>query len=214
MKKITRIQYISNGQARNEQITNIKQALDYGAEWIQLRWKEGVKSELFHLAEEVRALTQRYGAQLIINDFAELANHIDADGLHLGLEDGSIRKARALLGSEKIIGGTANSIDDIIQRIHEDCDYIGLGPLRYTKTKAKLSPILGHQGYREIISRLAQDPRVVPPIIAIGGVCQEDISELWQAGVYGVAVSSQINLNPQSLISIKQQYDNCIDHSK
>lgn len=214
MRKIARIQYISSGQTKNEQIKNIRQALDYGAEWIQLRWKEGSKFELFHLAEEVRLLSRGYGARLMINDFAELAKHIDADGLHLGLKDGPVEKARALLGPGKIIGGTANRVEDILQRIQEGCDYIGLGPLRYTRTKTKLSPVLGHQGYREITARLVQESHVFPPLIAIGGVRQEDISELCQTGVYGVAVSSQINLNPQSLISIKQQYDNCIKHSK
>ena len=177
-------------------------------------YDEGIKIRVIPSGGRGWAASRGYGARLMINDFAELAKHIDADGLHLGLKDGPVEKARALLGPGKIIGGTANRVEDILQRIQEGCDYIGLGPLRYTRTKTKLSPVLGHQGYREITARLVQESQVFPPLIAIGGVRQEDINELCQTAVYGVAVSSQINLNPQSLISIKQQYDDCIKHSK
>lgn len=212
MTELSRIQYISSGRTQNEQMENIRQVLDTGADWIQLRWKEGSGSALFNLAEEVRALSLTYRARFIINDWMELAKAVDADGLHLGLQDGGIDEARRLLGRKKIIGGTANTIGDVIQRTNEGCDYIGLGPLRYTSTKAKLSPILGQYGYRKITTQLTKKSISSPPLFAIGGILESDINELLQTGIYGIAISSLLNRSPQSLNLIKQQYDSYIKH--
>lgn len=212
MKNLSRIQYISNGRTQGEQLVHIQQALDAGAEWIQLRWKEGAGTALFELAEKVRALTQSYGAILVVNDWLRLAQAIDADGLHLGLEDGSIENARKLLGNEKILGGTANTFDHIKQRTKEQCDYIGLGPLRYTTTKRKLSPLLNLGGYQEIVNQLAVNRLSAPPLFAIGGVLVSDVQRLLDIGIYGVAISSLINKSPETLPHIKQHYENNINH--
>ncbi|MFX4990459.1 thiamine phosphate synthase, partial [Acinetobacter baumannii] len=79
-----------------------------------------------------------------------IAKAVDADGVHLGLQDTGIDEARKIIGKEKIIGGTANTLDDVLQRYNEGCSYVGVGPYRFTTTKEKLSPILGLQGYADI----------------------------------------------------------------
>ncbi|MGX1639773.1 thiamine phosphate synthase [Sphingobacterium sp. NPDC055431] len=203
---LSRIQYISDGRTFSDQERNIRKALDSGIKWLQLRWKFGREKELHQLAELSRKLCELYQATFIINDHLYLAKDLDADGIHLGLQDESILSARAVLGNEKIIGGTANSFQDVLQRIQEECDYIGLGPLRFTSTKQKLSPVLGFSGYQEIIQRLKNEKVQYPPIYAIGGIKEQDLTELLQAGIYGVAVSSLIQNDPSATSRMNQFY--------
>ncbi|MBD1421555.1 thiamine phosphate synthase [Sphingobacterium chuzhouense] len=202
--KISKLQYISQGITAKEQAYNIRQALDHGADWIQLRWKMATDEERLKLAERVRRQCQNYQAIFIINDSIAVAKQIDADGVHLGLDDEGIEKARKVLGQGKIIGGTANTITDVTKRIHEGCDYIGLGPYRATNTKEKLSPILGLEGYRNIIQYLKNQDIHYPPIYAIGGVGLADIQSLLAEGIYGVAVSKAIAERPTIVSDFKK----------
>lgn len=201
---LSKLQYISQGVTAVEQYDAIQQALDHGADWIQLRWKNATDEERFRLAEKVRQQCQRYGALCIINDSIDLAKAVDADGVHLGLEDESIEKARHVLGADKIVGGTANTITHVVKRIREGCDYIGLGPYRQTFTKEKLSPILGIAGYQKIIADLKQEDISFPAIYAIGGIGLPDIPALLEGGVYGVAISKAITETPEAIVEFKQ----------
>ena len=196
MLNMEKLQYISQGNTRQEQELNIRKALDNGIQWVQVRWKNASENELTVLCEISKQLCSEYQAVCILNDHVQLAKKIDADGVHLGLDDGSIEEARLILGESKIIGGTANTLSDVLQRINESCDYIGLGPLRFTTTKEKLSPILGFEGYQEIIDVLKAQSMEIPKIFAIGGVALEDISTLQQIGIYGVSVSGWITNQP------------------
>ncbi len=192
----SKLQYISQGTTAKEQTYNILQALDHGADWIQLRWKMATDEERVKLAEQVRQRCQDYQATYIINDSIPIAKQVDADGVHLGLDDEGIEKARYVLGKGKIIGGTANTIADVTKRIDEGCNYIGLGPYRTTSTKEKLSPILGIEGYRKIILYLKEHEIDFPPIYAIGGIDLTDIQSLLEEGIYGVAISKAITDTP------------------
>ena len=187
-----------------EQELNIRKALDNGVKWVQIRWKQASENELINLCETYKKLCSEYQSVCIINDNVQLAKTIDADGVHLGLNDGSIKEARLILGENKIIGGTANTISDVLQRIDESCDYIGLGPLKFTVTKEKLSPILGFEGYQKIINHLQEKSIEIPKIFAIGGVALEDIQPLQEAGIYGVAVSGQITNEPSIINEFKK----------
>ncbi len=184
-----KIQYISQGETYDQQYQNVENVLKKGVQWVQLRWKKADFQELKKLAIALRELCKNYGAIFIINDNVELAKEIDADGVHLGLTDTKIAEARKILGENKIIGGTANTLQDVEQRIEEGCNYIGLGPFRFTTTKENLSPILGLEGYHNILQSLRAKYKEIPPIYAIGGIRQEDIEALYEVGVYGIAVS-------------------------
>jgi thiamine-phosphate pyrophosphorylase len=129
---------------------------------------------------------------LIINDNVTIAKEIGADGVHLGKNDMHPTEAREILGGEAIIGGTANTIEDVVQLSGSGVNYIGLGPYRFTTTKDKLSPILGLEGYMKIM-REVQMMSIDIPIIAIGGIVPGDVAALMETGIYGVAVSSAIN---------------------
>lgn len=200
---ISRLHYISQGGTALEQEQNIRKVLDNGGDWIQLRWKKAVQKELLQLSEKIKMICESYRATFIINDEVQVAKIIDADGAHLGLDDESIANARAVLGSHKIIGGTANTLENVLQRITEGCDYIGLGPYRFTTTKEKLSPILGLKGYQSILQSLQQKNIEYPPIIAIGGIEFNDIESIKKSGIYGVALSGLLTQDPSVIPQIQ-----------
>jgi thiamine-phosphate pyrophosphorylase len=191
----SRLQYISQGNSPKEHLENIQLALDSGCEWVQLRFKNGKTKELCDLAEQVKTLCLAYNAVFIMNDYPHLAKAIDADGVHLGLSDMTVPEARAIVGTNKIIGGTANTFRDVLKRINENCDYIGLGPFRFTLTKEKLSPVIGIDGLSKIMSEI-HDRKLSVPVYAIGGITLEDIPAIMKTGVAGVAVSNAITRNP------------------
>jgi len=186
-----KLQYISQGNTIEEQLYNIHQALDAGCNWVQMRFKNHTTKDTFALAEAVKFLCEEYLANFIVNDNLYLAQRIAADGVHLGLTDMNIAEARAILGSTKIIGGTANTFEDIENHVKNGCDYIGLGPLQFTKTKEKLSPVLGLSGYVAIIEKM-KNSNLKIPVYAIGGITLDDVTQLIETGIHGIAVSGMI----------------------
>jgi thiamine-phosphate pyrophosphorylase len=199
----SKLQYISQGKTAGKQLANIQNALDAGCSWIQLRFKEGDMQQLLPLAEKTRELCSYYKACFIVNDHVDIAQKANADGVHLGLNDMPVEQARKLLGENKIIGGTANTLVDVLHRIKEKCDYIGLGPFRFTATKEKLSPVLGIEGYTLIMHALKNKNKHIP-VYAIGGIEADDFDTLMQTGIYGIAVSGLITRHPDKKELVQQ----------
>lgn len=185
---ISKLQYISQGQTVEEQLLNIKQVCEAGADWIQLRIKDQPEEVVLDAAKKTKVICELFGAQLIINDNINVAQKVKAAGVHLGKTDTSPSEARGVLGKDFIIGGTANTLDDCLYLIKQGVDYIGLGPYRFTKTKKNLSPVLGIGGYEGIINALLKKD-IKLPVIAIGGVLTDDVLSLNRVGIYGIAVS-------------------------
>lgn len=190
-----RLQYISQGATPEEHVRNIRLAVDGGCKWIQLRMKSSphaaVLKGVYDVASRVKQMCIQYNTTFIVNDYITIAKETDADGVHLGLQDEPVAAARRLLDSNKLVGGSANTLEDCLQRAKEGCDYIGLGPYRHTDTKEKLSPILGIAGFRKIMRQLHQN-NITVPVYAIGGIRTDDIEELMETGIYGVALSGEI----------------------
>ncbi|MFL9836244.1 thiamine phosphate synthase [Flavobacterium sp. ST-75] len=203
-----KIQYISQGNSITEQLTNIKQVLDAGCTWLQLRYKNGTQAETSELAIATKSLIESYNCTFIINDYPELVVATGADGVHLGLADMPIEKARTIVGDDKIIGGTANTLEDVLQRHREQCDYVGLGPFRFTQTKEKLSPVLGLSGYKSIMTQL-QERDINIPVFAIGGIQREDVQSILDTGIYGVALSGYITQHENKKQLLNQLYTLC-----
>ncbi len=199
----SKLQYISQGSTVSQQLHNIQSAINAGCNWVQLRFKNATLNETMPLAELVKELCAKHGAILIINDHPHIAKAVDADGVHLGLTDLSISQARDIVGGNKIIGGTANTVEHVLQRAEEGCNYVGLGPFRFTTTKEKLSPILGLEGYRKIMGAL-QEQNIQVPVFAIGGIVFEDIEAIKQTGIHGVAVSGIVTHHPDKQL-LEQQ---------
>jgi len=204
---ISKLHYITQSRTEETILSEVKAVLEAGVTWVQLRIKDETLDYL-SIAKQVKAITDSYNATLIINDKVEIAKKINAHGVHVGLTDMPIQQVREIVGQNKIIGGTANTLADAKNIELFGADYIGLGPFKHTTTKKVLSPILGLEGYKNII------PKIEPygwqtllfniPIVAIGGLEIEDIKELKeQTGIYGVALSGLIynSKNKSELIS-------------
>ncbi|KAA1243769.1 thiamine phosphate synthase [Aquimarina sp. RZ0] len=185
------LQYISQGNSPQEHLQHIGEVCEAGGRWIQLRLKDVDMATSLNTAIKCREICDQYGAIMVINDNVGIAKASQADGVHLGLNDMNPKEAREILGDNFIIGGTANTLDDCISHIKDGVDYIGLGPFRYTTTKEKLSPLLGAEGYRQITTALKNAKSEVP-IVAIGGIRLEDISDIFEAGANSIAVSGML----------------------
>lgn len=185
------LQFITHFTEKYSYYDSARMALEGGCRWIQLRMKDASPEEVEQEALRVQALCRTYHATFIIDDHVELVKKLHADGVHLGKHDMPVAEARRLLGNGFIIGGTANTFDDVKMHYEAGADYIGCGPFRFTTTKKNLSPILGLEGYRRIVSQM-KEAGINLPIVAIGGITHEDIPAILQTGVTGVALSGTI----------------------
>lgn len=191
-KVISQLHYITQDMPNISHTELVKNACTAGVEWVQLRIKNKPHNEWLHIAEQAKNICTQYNVKLIINDNVSIAKAVEADGVHLGKSDMSPLEAHTILGNEFIIGGTANTFEDIHTLVAAQVDYVGLGPYRYTTTKENLSPIIGLEGYKKIILQCVQ-AQINIPVIAIGGITQEDVTAIMQTNIHGIAVSSAIN---------------------
>ena len=186
-----RLQFITHYTERYDYAASAQLALEGGCHWIQLRAKDLSVDELEPLACQVRRMCEAYGATFLIDDHVELALRTGAHGVHLGRNDMPVDEARRLMGPDRIIGGTANTLDDIRRLWAAGADYVGCGPFRFTTTKKNLSTILGLEGYARLMQE-ARNEGIVLPVVAIGGITTEDIPALMQTGVDGIALSGSV----------------------
>ena len=185
------VQFITHFTASISYPDSARIALEGGCRWVQLRMKDASEEELKNTAIRVQDLCRQYGATFIIDDHVDLVKQIGADGVHLGKLDMPIKEARERLGKGFIIGGTANTFEDIRQHVADGADYIGCGPFRFTTTKQKLSPIQGLDGYRSILAQMKEEGLSIP-VVGIGGITREDIPALKAVGLSGIALSGGI----------------------
>lgn len=185
------LQFITHFTDRFSYLDSARMALEGGCRWIQVRMKEATSEEREQVARAVQALCRDYQATFIIDDDVDLVLRLKADGVHLGKNDLPIAEARRILGKDFLIGGTANTFNDVRAHYQAGADYIGCGPFRYTTTKKNLSPILGLEGYRSIVQQM-HDAGIALPMVAIGGITYDDIPAILETGVTGIALSSTI----------------------
>ncbi|MDE7027180.1 thiamine phosphate synthase [Duncaniella freteri] len=185
------LMFITHPSDRYSIAEEVQMVLEGGCKWIQLRIKDISDEEFRQTALEIIPLCKENEAFLVFDDRVELAMEMGVHGVHLGKNDMNPLQARETMGAEAIIGVTANTADDILRLKGWDVDYVGLGPFRYTTTKKNLSPLLGPDGYREVVNKV-READIPLPIVAIGGITLEDIPEIMATGVNGVAVSGSI----------------------
>ena len=185
------LQFITHKSNRFSIAEEVKMVIDGGCRWVQLRMKDVSDAEVKSVAEQIIPMCQETDTILVIDDRVALTMDLKVHGVHLGKNDMPAVDAREYLGAGAIIGVTANTAQDIIAYKKVDVDYVGLGPFRYTTTKSNLSPIIGLDGYRDIITEV-RNAGVELPIVAIGGITLEDVAELMSTGVNGVAMSGAI----------------------
>lgn len=185
------IQFISHYTDQYSYLDSIRLALEGGCRWVQLRMKDASIHDFLRIGKEVRRLCDSYQATFILDDHVELVRELGADGVHLGKKDMPVAEARKTLGNDCIIGGTANTFDDVKMHYEASANYIGCGPFRFTTTKQGLAPVLGLEGYRSIIAQMSAEG-IDLPMVAIGGITAEDIPAIMQTGVSGIALSGAV----------------------
>lgn len=176
----------------------VEQAVKGGVTVVQLREKDCSSKAFFEEAVKLKKLLSTYDIPLIINDRLDIALAIDAEGLHIGQHDIPYPIARKLLGKEKVIGLSVESLKDLEVANGWDVDYIGLSPVFDTSTKTDTATALGLEGVREL-TRISKHPSV-----GIGGIDRYNAASIIQAGADGLAVVSAIMSQPNPLEAAKE----------
>ena len=197
------VQFITHRNERFGYVDGARMALEGGCKWIQLRMKGATDDEVRAAAAAIQPLCKQHEAVFVIDDRVALAKELKADGVHLGKNDMPVGEARHVLGEDFIIGGTANTFEDI-ERLHrEGADYIGCGPFRFTTTKQNLAPVLGLEGYFTLVNRM-RAAGILLPVVAIGGIRFEDIPDIMRTGVRGIAVSGAVLGAPDPVAEMRR----------
>ena len=206
------LQFITHRTERYDYLDSVRIALAGGCRWVQLRMKGMTDEEVRPVAIEAQKMCRDTGATFIVDDRVELVGELGIDGVHLGKNDMPIGEARKVLGERAIIGGTANTLEDVVAHYEATANYIGCGPFRFTTTKEKLSPLLGLEGYRRIMKGM-KERGIDLPIVAIGGIKAEDVAEIMRTGVTGIALSGAI-LQAADPIEEMKRIINIIEYEK
>jgi len=190
-KEIAKLHFITTDHPTISHAEQAIRAYEAGCKWVQLRMKDTPTELIEQEALKIVPVANAHNAILLINDHAEIVKKTGAHGVHLGKNDMCPSEARAILGVKYIIGGTSNTLEDILSLIEKGVNYVGLGPFRFTTTKKNLSPVLRKEGYKRILSGLT-DRNLNVPVIAIGGILEADIESLKQTGIHGIALAGAI----------------------
>jgi len=160
-------------------------ALDAGVRLFQYRNKSGSRNDVYTVSRELAGMVKRSGGIFIVNDHADIAKAVDADGVHLGQDDLPLAYGRKILGGDKLIGISTHSVEQARDAEAAGADYIGFGPIFQTTTK--------DAGPRQGVERLRLVRNAVSiPVLAIGGITSDTLTEAMQAGADGVAVISAV----------------------
>lgn len=171
-----------NGRTLYEQV---EEALQGGATFIQLREKNLDQEHFMEEAVELKKLCRQYHVPFVINDNVEIAARIDADGVHVGQSDMEAGDVRAKLGPDKILGVSAQTVEQAVLAEKRGADYLGVGAVFSTGSKADADDV-SHETLKAICEAVSI------PVIAIGGISVNNVSQLKETGICGIAVISAI----------------------
>lgn len=163
----------------------VKEALEGGITFLQLREKNLSEEEFIEEAKEMKELADSYQVPFVINDNIKVALAVDADGVHIGQDDMAVEEARKLLGEDKIIGVSAHNVEEARKAQKGGADYLGVGAVCATSTKKDANVVS-----KEEIKKICQEVDI--PVVAIGGIKKDNIKTLKGTDVDGVAVVSAI----------------------
>ncbi|WP_138990682.1 thiamine phosphate synthase [Clostridium arbusti] len=164
----------------------VEDSIKGGVTIVQVREKDVSTREFYKVALEVKEITDKYNVPLIINDRIDIAQAVDAAGVHLGQDDMSLKLARNILGKDKIIGISVGTIEEAREAEKDGADYVGIGAIFFTGSKKDIDTPIGISGLNEIVKNINI------PSVAIGGVNRENLSEVMKTGTNGAAVISAI----------------------
>ncbi len=171
-------------------------AISGGADVIQFRDKTMSTGEMIETAKKLKKICSKAGVLFIVNDRVDVALVSDADGVHLGKDDIPVKEARKILGRNKIIGATAHSLNEAKKAQKDGADYLGFGHIFTTASKHKETPPVGIDELQKVVNNIHI------PVLAIGGIGLDNITEVILTGVHGAAVIGSVvkNENPPKAV--------------
>jgi thiamine-phosphate pyrophosphorylase len=165
-------------------------ALEAGAQTLQVRLKTGTDADRYRLAGHIADRCRAAGATCLVNDRADLAVAVGADGVHVGAEDLPVAVVRRIVGPDAIVGGTARDPETAQRLVGEGADYLGVGPTFATTSKSGLPTPIGIDGVRAVVDA------VEVPVVAISGITVETVDDVLATGAWGIAVIGAIADSP------------------
>jgi thiamine-phosphate pyrophosphorylase len=180
-----------SGLSHAEQVVRLSNG---GATLIQLREKNLTPREFFKQADEASHIARRRGVRLIINDRVDVALALQADGVHLGRDDFPPEAARRLLGDKAIIGVSTHSVGQARKAARWPVNYLAIGPIFGTSSKSSPGPLVGLEGLRNVRDAIGDFP-----LVAIGGIGQDNALEVLKSGADAIAVISALLANPNDI---------------
>ncbi|MBO9673556.1 MAG: thiamine phosphate synthase [Sphingobacteriaceae bacterium] len=193
MKYIEKFQYITHDIPNLTHIEQAQLACEAGAKWIQYRCLSKSDEELLKDIKAIAEICDDWGTTLIVTDHIHLNGKADIQGFHIEDMDADFIALRKLVGNDITLGGSANTVENLIRLAREGADYAGYGPFAETETKPNNLPLIGIEGYYKAVQEL-KAANIQLRILAVGGIKIYDVETLMQTGVYGIAVSGAINL--------------------
>ena len=207
MKKyIEKLQFITHDIPQHTHIEQVQIACEAGAKWIQYRCLTKNDEELLKDISVIGEICDDWGATLIVTDHIHLKGKGDIQGFHIEDMDADFIALRKLVGEEYTLGGSANTVENLIRLANQGADYAGLGPFSVTSTKPNDLPMLGYKGYNYAAEQLELKD-IIFPILAVGGVTLLDVPSLMETGIYGIAASSSINQADDMYQAYRDIYD-------
>ncbi|GAA4204717.1 thiamine phosphate synthase [Pedobacter jeongneungensis] len=192
MKYIEKFQYITHDIPHLSHIEQVQLACEAGAKWIQYRCLSKTDEELLQDINAIAEICDDWGTTLIVTDHVHLNGKADIQGFHIEDMDADFIALRKLVGNDITLGGSANTLKNLIRLASEGADYAGFGPYAVTETKPNDYPLLDLEGYQQAIREL-EEKGIDLPVLAVGGVKIYNVEALMQTGVYGIAVSGAVN---------------------
>ncbi len=192
MKYIEKFQYITHDIPNLTHIEQVQLACEAGAKWIQYRCLSKDDAALLADINAIAEICDDWGTTLIVTDHIHLNGKADIQGFHIEDMDADFAAIRKQLGNDVTLGGSANTVENLIRMANQGVDYAGFGPFATTETKPNDLPLIGVEGYSKALQKL-KAANIQLPLLAVGGIKIYDVEALMQTGIYGIAVSGAIN---------------------
>lgn len=206
MKKfVDTFHYLTQDLTTSSHIEQVKSACEQGAKWVQYRCFSKTEEEMLEELHQIASICDDWGTTLIVTDHYQLLRKADIQGVHIENMDANLSIIREIIGEDKTLGASANTLEQVIKHIKNSADYVGCGPYTHTDTKPNLLPHWEVNNYKEAVIRLKNEG-FNTPLIACGGIQLSDVEELLNTGIKGVAVSSAINKSENPALAFKQLY--------
>lgn len=192
MKYIEKLHYITHDIPHLSHIEQAQLACEAGAKWIQYRCLSKNDEALLQDINAIAEICDDWGTTLIVTDHIHLNGKADIQGFHIENMDADFIALRKLVGNDITLGGSANTIENVIRLVRAGADYVGYGPFAETETKPNNYTLLGFEGYQHMVGALKAQAISIP-VLAVGGIKIYDVEALMQTGIYGIAVSGALN---------------------